>query len=193
MTTATIDRELSGMSVSQQQLYRRCVENGCSHQMAVMLAHQQPPGVRGTDREFQKGQRQKMENYGGSMKHILRQARAAGIATQGKTYMAGLGHWTDPAAWASTIDDVRKVVEVRNLDCSGIVNHKAVEIEPKKKPVELAEHLVQQRMQEYLAKSPKLRADMKKNPRKTKAELREKIIDTHGSGARNRGKRQVKL
>ena len=131
--------ELEEASRDQQLHYVKMVEDGQTEQFAVMCALQQPPGTRGTDRSFMEGKLNQewlndMPRF--QSERILREAKAAGISTTGRFYMSGLsdkrGH-CDPLAWVSTTGEIKKVAQLRNLNVTGIIEHKAEQREPTKK------------------------------------------------------------
>ncbi len=148
---------------------------------AEMYAHQSPPGTRFTDRAFNEGQRRKMEGMSPLVAYNLHKAaQKAGIDTGGKYYVGGLGRATDKAAWVTSSDDVLAVCKARNLNCEGVVQHKAhFEDKPVKK-VKLAEDLIQRFEKEYTANDPSLAKKVKRS-KKAKQELRELIVHTHGA------------
>lgn len=160
--------------------------------MAAMLALQSPAGTRYTDKAFNEGQRRKMERmHPDNARAIHARARAAGINPDGKYYVGALGKHTDPAAWVSSADDVLAVCKARNLDCDGVIRHKAVEKEVAPPPdVPLAPDLVQQFEKKYLAADPGLAEKVKKNP-KARHELREKIVERHGRPKRKKLKTRL--
>lgn len=148
---------------------------------AEMYAHQSPPGTRFTDRAFNEGQRRKMENMSPLVaKKLHKAAQAAGIDTRGKYYVGGLGGAQDKAAWVTSSDDVLAVCKARNLQCDGVISHKANFEDRPPKRVKLAEDIVQRLETSYLAEDPGLAQKVKKS-KKAKLALREKIIATHGA------------
>ena len=144
-----------------------------------MCALRQPPGSRYTERAFL----QDMGNRADKMNHLVRDAtykaaHKAGISTQGKVHMAGLGPATDPGAWVSTADDVLAVAKQRNLNISGAVEHKAVEKIGKEKKPHLAPDIMARLRKQYLKSDPALAEKVKKN-KKASRELNERIIANH--------------
>ena len=163
-----------------ERLFEQILANGESVEWAAMCACQQPPGSRNTDRAFCQGAQKRMNSMGDYLRNqIVKRAEAAGISTQGKFYKAGLGRYTDPAAWVSTADDVLAVAKARNLNVEGVINHKAAERDMKPKRVKLAPDIVRSTERELLKASPELAAKVKKNP-KARRELREAIVAKHG-------------
>ena len=157
-----------------QSFYEQLRENGESHNMADLLAHQRPPAstYTNTDRAF-------MHAFDGdpvpfipdSLKgQVIANVEANGIQARGKVYCAKLADTRgplDPEAWVSGVDDIKRVATKRNLNVSGVVEVKGT---PSKTPdVPLAEDLIQNHMREELQKKPN--ADRR--------ELREGIIDKH--------------
>jgi hypothetical protein len=165
---------------NQISRYRELVGKGMSSRLAEMLALQQPPGTRGTDRAFLEG-RQNNEQLDSLPKlqaqYMVREAKKAGISVAGKFYCAGIADkrgWKDPAAWVTSGDDVLKVAKKRDLHLSG-----AVEYTPPDRPAKrtvLAESIIQ----DELKKQKKL------NPKAKVGELREKIIEKHAYKVKGR-------
>lgn len=151
-------------------LYRRSIASGATPQFAEMVALQQPPGTRGTDRAFMEG-RNAGEWLNSMPKRqadrMVREARQAGINTSGRFYMGGLadkrGH-RDPEAWVDGAGDVLRVAQKRNLEVHGIVDYVPPQREPPKEvdinPSILREHV---------------RKEMKANPKLSKGEAAEKV------------------
>ena len=87
--------------------YEHLILEGNNPGFAAMLAMQRPAGTKGTERAFLEGQ----QHWADKISHdcateLHRQAKNAGISTQGKKYIGGLGRPTDKMAWVSTQDDV---------------------------------------------------------------------------------------
>jgi hypothetical protein len=114
-------------------------------------------------------------------KHIFGEAKKAGISTQGKVYKGGLGRPNDPMAWVGSSGDVLAVCKEKGFSCEGAVDYKAPERRIKKK--RLADDITHGFMQKELASDPSLRERVKKNPKKL-VELKEKVIEKHGSKKR---------
>jgi hypothetical protein len=147
---------------------------------AAMVALQQPPGTKGTDRAFLEG-RQNNEQLDEMPKrqaqYVAREARQAGINISGKYYCAGIADkrgWKDPAAWVTGNDDVLSVARKRRLHVTGSVNYDPGEAPPKR--VVLAESIIKD----------ELRKEKRKNPTAKTGELREKIIEKHAYKVKGR-------
>ena len=154
-------------------------EQGVEHRWAMMSAVRRAPQMKNSDRTFNEGRRRMMNGMDAvNQRKILELARKAGINTQGKFYVGGLGTYTDKCAWVSTIDDMREVVQKRNLNASGVLNVQGLEVPPPP-PVPLAEPLVKEYMGKYLKRDPALRERCRKRP-KARRELREMVITKHG-------------
>lgn len=155
-------------------------EQGVEEVWALMHACRRATGARGTDRAFNAGQRRRMENMDPVNRDlILKKAKRAGISTQGKYYCGGLGHYTDPCAWVSTDSDVLEVANKRNLELSGPIERRAVDVFDEPKSVVLAEDIIQDRMRRAIASDPKVAEQFKKNPKRTSDSLREQVIAKH--------------
>jgi hypothetical protein len=143
-----------------QEHYERCLANGCSHNLAEMLALKTFPGSKGTDRSFMQGRYHKT---GGAQfealpesirQEYMRKAERAGVNPTGKWYSGGLARFpADPMAWVDGLSDVKRVAEARGAEVSG-----AVDIEPPRyrdlaqpRPYQVAPDLVAARVSERLA------------------------------------------
>jgi hypothetical protein len=134
-----LPQELAEAPREQQLHYVSMIEDGQDESFSIMCSLGQPPATRGTDRTFMEGKLNgewlsDMPKF--QADRILREAKAAGINPTGKMYMSGLankkGH-CDPMAWVSTTGEIKKVAEARNLNVTGIIEHKAEQREPTKK------------------------------------------------------------
>lgn len=118
-----------------QARYEELRAKGQSHTIAEMLAFQQPPGSMNTERTFFEAgcNNQQLDNMGKVYRNkLLTMAKKAGINISGKIYKPSLAAYQgDPRAWVSDLNDVKRVVKERNLDCEGHVTHKAHETAPK--------------------------------------------------------------
>ena len=161
------------------EFFDRLVGEGKNSGFAAMLAQRRPSGTKGTDRAFLEGSHGAMDKVGKfSRERMLKMAKKAGISTQGKVYKGGLGRPDDHMAWVSGRDDVLAACKAKGLTCSGSVNYKSPEQEPKRKKI--AEDIVQNFMAVEVAKDPGLREKVQKN-RNQRMELREKVIEKHGN------------
>jgi hypothetical protein len=160
--------------------FDKMVADGQGVEFAAMCALQQPPGSKNTDRAFQDGARRRMEGMGAITKTaLLHAAKKAGISTEGKYYVGGLGRANDPSAWVSTAQDVMDVCKKKNLNCEGVVNHK-VTFEDKPPPdVKLAPDLVKQFTQRAMDADPAL-AERCKRSKHAREELKQAVIEKHG-------------
>lgn len=171
------------MTPYQQAIYDEVMERDGpgSEKFAEMCALQAPPGVRNTDKTFCLGQREKMERMNPEVrKKLVEVAKSAGVQTDGKFYMSGLGGYTNPAAWVSCAEDVITSCKVQNKGVEGVLNFKA----PRQvvKPVErvpLSEPLIQEMSVKEMTADPALAEKCKKNP-KARRELREKVVAKYG-------------
>lgn len=169
----------AGMDATR--MYKRLLSQGHGHRWAEMCALQQPPGVKGTDRAVMQGRyaEQWLDDMPADQaQKITREARAAGINISGKYYCSGLadkrGH-CDPAAWIDSAADIKRVAQQRNLTVRGIVEHQAVAVPPPR-PKPLSERLIREMSA----------VERKRHPGKSKAELREIVIDKYAPKWRRR-------
>jgi hypothetical protein len=143
-----------------QQHYLKMIADGQSERFAVMCSLRQAPGTKAADRTFMEGR------YSGNWldqlpkkqaARIVREARASGINPTGKFYMSGLadkrGHM-DPMAWVDSVDDIKRVAKVRNLNVQGIVNIEATAQDPAK--VDLNPRIARELAKKEISKNPKL-------------------------------------
>jgi hypothetical protein len=169
-------------------LYKRILREDGSAEFAAMCALRQAPSSLNSERAFSEGAARQTRNMPELTRRLkYKAAKKAGIATQGKVHKDGLGPPSDPASWVSTPDDVLAVARARNLTVEGVVNHKGVEYEGPRKTVALAPEIVDRFEREYRQGDPGLDAKVRRSP-KARRELREKIIDTHGSRRKRAGK-----
>jgi hypothetical protein len=156
-------------------------EQGIPDWLAFPQAVRRAWGARYTDRAFGDHARQKMNAMHPYFRdRIVAIARKAGINTEGKYYLSGLGRYDDPRAWVSTASDVLETARRDNLTVRGAVRHQAVPRgEPESGPV-IAQDIEQSLVREYLQRDPALRAKVLRRPKKEMPKLREQIRATHG-------------
>jgi uncharacterized protein with GYD domain len=175
-----LEAEIANAPIHVQDAYFCALIEGTDAILAHMLAMRQGPQMKGSDRAFGEGQRLKM----GAMHERNRDkiqaiAEKAGIRTQGKYYVGGLGRYNDPAAWVSTADDVKSVLKAKNLTATGVVEHQGVAMPPPP-PKRLSERLTREFVAKTLKAEPKTAEAVRKNPKKMR-DLRERVIATHGA------------
>ena len=176
-----LDDQVKSAGDAEWKIYCQILAKGETAEWAAMCALRQAPGSRGTERAFSEGASRQMGRMSDiTRRSLLAAARRAGIATDGKCYKGGLGRPDDPAAWVSTSDDVLAVAKARNLTVDGAVRHKGVEHCGPPKRVRLATDIVDQLERDYRAEDPGLDQKVRKSP-KARRELRERIVDKHGS------------
>ena len=181
-------RILAEVSLMPQELQDRFVESVhrserdeiTAARAALMFVSQQAPGVKGLDRAFQQKARARMENMNPKMRQqIVDIAHKAGISTAGKYYQGGLGKYNDPSAWVSGADDVLAVAKAKGLKVSGAINYEPSE--QREVPlVGMAPDIIDGFVGKYTSNNPTLAEKVVKSP-KAMTELRERIIDKHGS------------
>tara|TARA_R110002020_G_scaffold187527_5_gene385966 strand:+ start:990 stop:1535 length:546 start_codon:yes stop_codon:yes gene_type:complete len=161
------------------EFYESLISKGNNPGFAAMLAQQSPCGTKGTDRAFLEGSHSYMDTmWPDNRTRLLETAKKAGISTQGKIYKGGIGGPSDPMAWVSTRGDVLAACKAKGLTCSGSVNYKAPEPEPKKKNP-LADDIRDTYVGKILATEPRTRERVKKNPKAIR-EVRERVVEKHG-------------
>ena len=172
-----IEMEVDTWPEWAQDAFGIMVDNGQTPVFAHMCVSREAWSVKNSDKAFNEGQRRKMSNMSEKNRdEMCRAAQKAGINTNGKYYVGGLGKYTDPHAWVSTASDVIEVCRKRNLTATGVVNHKGTPM-PKPKSVELAPDIVQNKVHERLKNDPSLAERVKRGKtdvRDVAAEVTEK-------------------
>lgn len=137
-TNVEVPSHIARAGTQVASMYAKLLSEGYGHKWAEMCALQCPPGVRGADRTFMQSRYNQQwldEMPAHQAKHLLSEARAAGVNVSGKVYMSGLADKRgprDPAAWVDSVADIKKVAKERNLSVQGIVEHKGVQQAPPK-------------------------------------------------------------
>jgi hypothetical protein len=180
LTTSQIERietEIAQYAPEVQEFYRSMVANGQSPRFAIMAALHKAPDTRHTDRTFTASRHKNFEAMSPKIRaRYLELAKQAGISTQGKFYVGGLGRPTDPMAWVSTVDDAKEVCKRKNLNAEGLVSHQAHE-EPYKK-VRMAPDIKQAIVAERISRDPALAAKCAKSPHVLR-QLEAEVVDRH--------------
>jgi hypothetical protein len=103
-----------------------------------------------SDGAFHEHARRRMEGWSSwQKKKFFAMAKQAGISTQGKYHITGIGPADDPAAWVSGPDDILAVAKQRNLTVEGHVNHQGHTMAPQVTP--LASDLVDRMCEHEMA------------------------------------------
>lgn len=177
-----IEAEMEDQPLEIYNRYRDMIAEGQSPVFAQMAAMQWAPTMGNSDRSFCKGQREKMLGMNPKARdEIQRRAGLAGINTDGKYYVSGLGKYTDSEAWVTSSEDVLNVAKRRNLNIRGAINHKSVdkmEGPPPKKA--LADDIADGYIRDHLKNSPRDVEKVHKNPKYLK-EIKEMVVDMHGA------------
>lgn len=119
-----------------QDHYQKMVKAGQSEAFAVMCALQQPPGTKGLDRSFFEGRQD--GNWMDELpkrqaRWMLKAAKESGVNVSGKYYVGGIADRrgaSDPEAWVSSLDDIKRVAKKRNINLSGAVEYQGFEEAP---------------------------------------------------------------
>ena len=91
-----------------------------------------------------------------SRRQALAKARAAGVNTEGKVYISGLGDERfDPRNWVESRDDIRRQCERTGRSCQGQVNVKArePEVSPNEEPYRVADDIIEAEAQSRVEES----------------------------------------
>lgn len=157
------------------------VSEGNTHAFAQMCVSRQAPTMGlASDRQFNSSYRRTMENMSPMNRNrMLAIAKRAGINTDGKYYVSGLGRYNDPLAWCSTAEDVKAAAVAKRCTAHGPgIHYNAPAAEPIQKK-RLADDIVDRLEKQYRSGDAKLDAACKKKATK-RTELREKIVEAHG-------------
>jgi hypothetical protein len=166
------------------ELFEQMLNNGETMEFAAMCACQQAPGTKNTDRAFCEGQRERVSSMPEVNRRLIEQRlKKKGFEPGNKFHVSGLGPVDDPTAWVSCAEDVLTIAKEKNLELSGAINRKMVEKDRKPKDIPLADDLVVKIGQKYIQADPGLKEKCRKS-KKARMELKERIIATHGKGAR---------
>lgn len=165
-----------------QGSYLAMLFDGTSHNLAEMLALQQPP-MPNTDREFMRGECNGNQFEGQTWRgdYYLEQANKAEVNVKGAKYMPGLARFPgDPEAWVWGMGDVRKRVEQRGWSCEGALNITGREpLEaPKKAPP--APDIVYDRCLDMIETNPDLCQLAAKKPRELYEKAEESLLPRWG-------------
>lgn len=135
----------------------------------------------GSDQAFCRGERRKMESMTPALlARRQKLAQEAGISTQGKFYVGGLGRPNEPGAWVSTVDEARHTAEVKNLECDGVVTRSHRETgDGGLKPVPLAADIRDRLVQQRLSQDPGLASRCAASPRRLE-DVRREVVARHG-------------
>lgn len=183
--------EVAELSADQRTHYEQCLKSGSTPKMALMLATRHSPRMTGSDQAFNEGARRKMNSIAPMNKKMFEMARKAGINTEGKFHVSGLGAYTNPLAWVSTIEDAKESVRRQNLNATGLFSHRAVERdEPPKESPRLAPDIVAEAVSTQIRSLPPSSVP----PSNSKAfsalveETKERVLEKHGRPRRASGR-----
>lgn len=161
-------------------VYLHMRDRGGVHSLCLMEACRSAPGIRNSDRNFNEAARRRMESMlPRNRDKICEVAREAGINTQGKFYVGGLGKYNDPAAWVSSTDDIIASARAKNVSVEGAVNVQAIKRDEPPKRIRMAPDIIQQYQRKYIKNDPALAEKVRKNPKKHLPALTERIVHTH--------------
>ena len=175
---AQIEAEIARQPESVQKFYREVVAKGESPRFAAMVAMRSAPLTRYTDKTFGKKRLDVMHKMKPKMRDAyLDMAKKAGISTQGKYYVGGLGRPTDPMAWVSTVDDAKQVCKIKNLSAEGLVHNQGTQVDPPKKS-RMAPDVQRDLVRRKLAQDPCLAEACAKDPPKLRR-VAAAVVDQH--------------
>jgi len=172
-----IEAEISRQPDYVQHHYYMMVAKGESPRFAAMCAMRKAPETRYSDRTFNASRQEHMNGMlDWQREAYLKMAKRAGIATQGKYYVGGLGRPTDPEAWVSTVDDVKEVCKRKRLTSDGLVRHESAPASYPRKP--LAEDVCKTLVERRIKADPSLAAKCKADP-KILDRVKSEVLDRH--------------
>ena len=159
--------------------YIWCREQGVDQTFAHMRACRRTPGTKNMDRTFGISSLRHMNGMGRNLEKIVAIAKKAGISTQGKFYVGGLGRYDDPHAWCASAEDVFTAAKLKHLTLSGPLNYQGASESPEPPPkVKLAPDVMRRLERQRLKSEPGLAERVKRSPRARKA-VREEIVAAH--------------
>jgi hypothetical protein len=163
MVDVDLPPDIANASAEVQRHYRKMIADGQTPRWAEMCALQQAPGVHGTNDSWMKGR--KNGEWLDALptkqaKWMLKEAKAAGISTEGKYYMSGIADsraHLDRDAWVSDREDVLRVAKKRKLELRGQINYQpSGPPEPPKRANGLNPRLVSELAKKEMASEPGL-------------------------------------
>jgi hypothetical protein len=167
----------------QLEIFATSMEKGSSPRFALLCAMQQAPGTRHSDRTFNAERMDHMRSMHPKQRAAyLARAKQAGISTQGKFYVGGLGAPTDPEAWVSTVDDAKEVAKRKNLTASGLFENQGVAQGPKR--VRMADDVRDRLVAARLKADPKARDRVARNPDHIR-KIQGQVVDRHSRPSRS--------
>lgn len=138
-----------------QWFYIMLRQEGTAPVWAAMTATGHGTRMNNSEGAFFEHARKRMENWSPWQKKSHHEAaRKAGISTQGKVHVGGLGAPDNPDSWVSGTDDIRAVAKKRNLTIKGHINHQGQAVPPKHVP--LAPDLVEEMVSHERSQDPDL-------------------------------------
>lgn len=172
-----VEAEISRQTDEVQRHFYTMIANGQTPRFAAMCAMRKAPMTQYSDRTFNQCRMETMNAMPEWQREAyVKIAQRAGIATQGKFYVGGLGSATDKRAWVSTVDEVKAVCRERHLSADGLVHHVASP-QPYKR-VRLAADVCRELVGRRLAADPALAAACKKDPAKLRR-VEGEVVDRH--------------
>lgn len=171
----------------QQKLFWEMVESGETPRFACMVATRTAPGIKTADHLFNENARHRMNTMNPVQRsEILKIAQSAGIKTQGKYYVPGLGRYDDPRAWCSTADDALAVAKERGLQLSGCINYEPdnevidKQVEAVANRPKLAPDIAKEMTEKYMLNDPHIRERAEKDPERVYEETYDMVQEKHG-------------
>lgn len=164
-----------------QQRFWELINEGSTAQAALMFSTMRAPGVKGGDRGFNENARHRMNTMSPTNRsEIIKIAQAAGINTNGKYYVGGLGRYDDPRAWCSTTDDVMRAAKDKGVIVTGSVTHDPGELREEPVPIKMAPDIRDGIVQDYIRSDEELQRKARDKPKETIEDLRDMVVEKHG-------------
>jgi hypothetical protein len=176
-----IEQQMARQPPETQALYLESLQKGGGPVFAEMIAMRQAPQMMNSHRTYEEGLTRKMNGMSDYNRLKMQSIAArAGISTNGKTHVSGLGGYDKPDAWVTCAEDVNTICKAKDLTMDGALHRKADKPLPPVKRVALATDLQNEMMRRSLAADPDTAAKCKADPKKL-GELREKVVAEHGT------------
>jgi hypothetical protein len=173
--------QISYADQRRQAHYLRCLLNGCSFELARMLAEKRFPGIK-TGAALMKGVAVDDGLGEGAVADRLRaMADRAGVDRSGKRWVGGLAAYPgDPRAWVSDEHDVRVLARERGYAVDGAIHVDGPPPDqgPPPPPVPVAPDIVAEEIMHRAAEDPDL---VRRDPREVYEQVESELTVPMGS------------
>lgn len=148
-----------------QAHYELMRRRGESHNIAEICATGQMPYGRDENKILFEGSRsgEDFANDQVTGDRYRKICEEKGGSTTGRKYLSQLAEFPgDPLAWVSDATDVRRVCELRNLECDGAVKVRRTRETKEHKSIPIADDIVEREVKQVLAAEPHRKKERKK-------------------------------